>query len=110
MQGVPLENDGGAGSASSHWEKLYLPNEFMNPTIESPGYFTGFTKAFFEGTGWYKISDEFAQYYDWGRDDGCAHFTPDQCPTGPEYCPSEDLNSAVCSPNYISKVRYKIKI
>lgn len=54
--GIPLENDGGSGTAGSHWEKTYLPNEFMNPTIENPGILSGFTMTVMEATGWYTVS------------------------------------------------------
>ncbi len=50
---VPLEDEGGSGSAGSHWDKVFLPLEFMNPTIESPGILSEFTITFLRATGWY---------------------------------------------------------
>lgn len=77
----------------------------MNPTIESPGYISGFTAAFFEGTGWYKVDQLGTQHYDWGKDDGCDHFFGSiGCPSGPEFCSSTQLSSSVCTPNFYSKV------
>jgi leishmanolysin len=52
---VPLEDEGGNGSAGSHWDKVFLPLEFMNPTIESPGTISEFTITFLRATGWYNI-------------------------------------------------------
>lgn len=60
LEGVPLENGGDGGSANSHWEKLYLPNEFMNPTVENPGIISNFTLLFLEGTGYYKVDYKYA--------------------------------------------------
>jgi leishmanolysin len=31
IEGMQLENEGGEGSAGSHWEKTILFNEYMNP-------------------------------------------------------------------------------
>ena len=52
IQGVPLENNGGSGSAGSHWEKLFLPQEYMNPTVENPGILSEFTMTLLRATGW----------------------------------------------------------
>lgn len=52
---VPLENDGGSGSVGSHWEKTFMPLEYMNATIESPGIISDFTLTFLRATGWYAI-------------------------------------------------------
>lgn len=48
LPGVPLENNGGSGSANSHWEKTFLPNEFMNPYVTFPGIISDFTLKLFE--------------------------------------------------------------
>ena len=55
LVGIPLENDGGEGTTGSHWEKTFLPNEYMNPTIENPGILSAFTLKFLEGTNWYYV-------------------------------------------------------
>ena len=73
-KGVPLENDGQAGTKGSHWEKLYTPHEYMNPTIENPGIISKFTLAFLQGTGWYTIDYKAAMDYGWGKGDGCDHY------------------------------------
>jgi len=86
LEGVPLENGGGSGSAYSHWEKLYLPEEYMNPTTAYPATISLFTQKFLNSTGWYIVDPRTAQPYDWGRLDGCNHFNPSGCPLGQEYC------------------------
>jgi len=55
LEGLPLENDGKDGSVNSHWEKLFLPTEYMNPTVENPGRISEFTLNLLRGTGWYRV-------------------------------------------------------
>lgn len=98
---VPLENEGGTGSAGSHWDKVFLTMEYMNPTIESPGIISNFTMALLRGTGWYTIDDGAAQPYDWGKDDGKNHFKI--CPEGKEYCLAANKNKNFCSRNHQNK-------
>lgn len=102
IEGVPLENNGGEGSAGSHWEKLFLPSEYMNPTVENPGIISAFTMAFLKGTGWYLPLVGQYQPYDWGQGAGCRHF--EICPKGSHgYCTAEEANSAICSTEYHAK-------
>jgi leishmanolysin len=98
---VPLEQEGGVGSADSHWDKAFLPNEYMNPTIESPGIISEFTIKLLTSSGWYLAEDHSAQQYSWGRDDGCAHFNI--CPSGREYCTAAQVNKNMCTPDNMSK-------
>lgn len=101
--GMPLENNGGSGSANSHWEKLFLPSEYMNPTVENPGLISEFTFSFLRGTGWYKTRIGAAQHYDWGFQSGCKHFQI--CPqTTFGYCAKTDVGKQVCGSEYTGKV------
>ena len=100
IQGLPLENGGGAGSENSHWDKLFLPTEYMNPTIENPGYISRFSLILLRESGWYNVKLKNAQFYDWGMKDGCAHFFEGQCPQGKEYCPSSQLGHLECTPDF----------
>jgi leishmanolysin len=101
IEGVPLENAGGIGTVGSHWEKLYLPNEFMNPTVENPGIISLFTLKALEDSGWYWFDEGAEQPYTWGKADGCSHYNEEECPTGNEYCADDDY-PYVCSPDYYS--------
>ena len=56
LDGVPLEQEGSVGTSLSHWDKAFLPNEFMNPTIESPGIMSDFTFELLKGSGWYQVN------------------------------------------------------
>ena len=101
VAGIPLENDGGDGSAGSHWEKTFLPQEYMNPTVENPGIISEFTLNLLRGSGWYKIDTGAAQHYDWGQGSGCGHFQI--CPTGPGYCSAAQVGASVCASEWNAK-------
>lgn len=101
LPGLPLENNGGGGSANSHWEKLFLPLEFMNPQVEYPAIISDFTLALLRGSGWYKTKVGAAQRYDFGKNSGCNHFQV--CPsTMPGYCNSAFSSKKFCTPEYMS--------
>jgi hypothetical protein len=102
IQGVPLENNGDGGSANSHWEKLFLPSEYMNPTIENPGRISEFTLNLLRGTGWYLVDSRGAQSYDWNQGVGCGHFSI--CPRGRGYCDKSAGGAETCSIDYDAKV------
>lgn len=103
IQGVPLENNGGDGSAGSHWEKTFLPQEYMNPTVENPGIISDFTMNLLRGTGWYRVAGNAAQRYDWGQSAGCGVFQI--CPVATHgYCSESQVGSSVCSSEWTSKV------
>jgi leishmanolysin len=102
ITGVPLENNGGDGSAGSHWEKLFLPQEYMNPTTENPGILSEFTFKFLKSTGWYRYAPGGPQHFDWGKGAGCQHF--EICPKGSQgYCQADQVGSAICSSEWTSK-------
>lgn len=108
ISGMPLENNGGEGSAGSHWEKLFLPNEYMNPTVENPGLLTEFTFTLLRSSGWYNISSSAAQRYDWGRNAGCGHF--EICPKNSGgYCKSEQNMTTRCHSEWMGQVELSNK-
>jgi leishmanolysin len=103
ISALPLENNGGDGSAGSHWEKLFLPQEYMNPTVENPGVLSDFTMTFLKATGWYQVDANAAQRYDWGHNAGCGIFNI--CPKGGlGYCTAAQNGQSVCSSEWTSKV------
>lgn len=100
LQGVPLENGGGQGSAGSHWEKAFMPMEYMNPSVEQPGIMSEFTLRLMQASGWYSTVDlTFTMPYEWMK--GQSSFNTIACPTTAEYCTSQ--GAASCSPDYLSK-------
>ena len=55
MQGLELEDYGGADTASSHWEQRILAMEFMIGYISSAAPVSIFSFAVFEDSGWYHM-------------------------------------------------------
>jgi hypothetical protein len=47
LEGVPLEEGGGAGSTGSHWERTTLNNEYMTSSEMYLVVFSKFTLAAF---------------------------------------------------------------
>lgn len=103
LEYIPLEDGGGSGTAGSHWEKLFFPEDIMNPTIESPAKISPFTIEMIKASGWYTVVGDPSSYYDWGKDDGCV-LSSSSCPTSQEYCPAgADLQKNICSTDYTGK-------
>ena len=103
LEGVDVEDDGGSGSAGSHWDKRKMMNEFMsaapsgNRNVKSE-----FTLALLEDSGWYKADYTKAEPMLWGYKKGCAFTNGCVNPTSPDtkgraggYCTSDTV--AQCS-------------
>jgi hypothetical protein len=54
--GVPLENQGGTGSAGSHWESRYMLGDYMVSTDYPDSAISDITLALFEDSGFYKVN------------------------------------------------------
>ena len=85
LAGLELEQQGGTGTAGSHWEKRVAREEFMvgDLGIADPSYST-FTFALLEDSGWYKIEPEdydWTHPMNWGKDEGCP-FIESKCIIG----------------------------
>ena len=101
--GMPMEDGGGQGTAGSHWEKLFLNEDIMNPTIESPARISPFTVELLRATGWYTVEGEPSSPYDWGKGSGCV-FSSVICPNSREYCPAGSTTTKnYCSPDFLGK-------
>ena len=93
--GVALEDDGGSGSALSHWDKRMLMNEFMGA---SPSHFvnskSAFTLALLEDSGWYKADYTKADPLAWGYLHGCKLFSECGMDAGKSISPG-----SICTPD-----------
>uniref|UniRef100_A0A914WX98 Leishmanolysin-like peptidase n=1 Tax=Plectus sambesii TaxID=2011161 RepID=A0A914WX98_9BILA len=71
LEGVELENQGGDGTALTHWEKRLLENEAMTGThTQNPAY-SRITFALMEDSGWYQANYDIAEPLSWGQGLGC---------------------------------------
>ncbi|KAL0808932.1 hypothetical protein ABMA28_012593 [Loxostege sticticalis] len=71
LEGAELEDQGGDGTALTHWEKRIFENEAMTGTHTQNSVFSRITFAMMEDTGWYRADYEHAAPLDWGRGLGC---------------------------------------
>lgn len=84
LEGVGLENNGGGGTAGSHWERAHLGSEYMNGMMVQEARISQFTLSLFEDTGWYRANMAYADRLDWGKGDGCG-FVKDSCKSSTQY-------------------------
>eukprot|EP01084_Bolivina_argentea_P107897 192866_1 len=72
LAGLPLENNGGDGSALSHWDEKYARTEIMTAQLStSLMYFSDFTVALMEDSGWYYVNYYYSEPFYWGKNAGC---------------------------------------
>ena len=71
LEGAELEDQGGEGTALTHWEKRILENEAMTGTHTQSPVFSRITLALLEDSGWYKPNYEMASDLTWGKHLGC---------------------------------------
>ncbi|XP_026464697.1 leishmanolysin-like peptidase [Ctenocephalides felis] len=71
LEGAELEDQGGEGTALTHWEKRILENEAMTGTHTQSPVFSRITLALMEDSGWYRADYSYAEPLSWGRGLGC---------------------------------------
>ncbi|XP_037292230.1 leishmanolysin-like peptidase isoform X2 [Manduca sexta] len=71
LEGAELEDQGGDGTALTHWEKRVFENEAMTGTHTQNSVFSRITFAMMEDTGWYRAEYSHATPLDWGKGLGC---------------------------------------
>ncbi|EDX13514.1 GD18672 [Drosophila simulans] len=72
LEGAELEDQGGEGTALTHWEKRILENEAMTGTHTQSPVFSRITLALMEDSGWYRANYSMATPLTWGKGLGCA--------------------------------------
>ncbi|ORC86550.1 putative surface protease GP63 [Trypanosoma theileri] len=75
--GMELEDEGGEGTALSHWERRNAKDELMSG-IAGAGYYTALTMGAMEDLGFYKAVWGMEEPMSWGRMSGCKLLT-DKC-------------------------------
>lgn len=73
--GALLENNGGSGTASSHWEKAAFMNEYMTGTASNGPVISALTMLTFQAMGWYQAHLENTDSLVFGRSAGCGMIT-----------------------------------
>jgi leishmanolysin len=106
LEGLPLEDGGGAGTEGNHWEKRVMMNEFMTGSISTNPSLSKFTMAFMQDSGWYVANMSVAPDLIWGKGKGCQFVKGTCVPTnvGEYFCDQESaygctfdrINQAQC--------------
>ena len=79
LEGLELEDQGGRGSAISHWEQRVLLGEYMGAVIyQEEMAISEFTLAFLEDSGWYKAKYYTGGLFRFGKHKGCK-FLEEPC-------------------------------
>ena len=72
LNGVELEDQGGGGSAGSHWEQRILLGDYMGAVIyQEEMAISEITLALLEDTGWYKANYYTGGLMRFGKNKGC---------------------------------------
>ena len=107
LASVVMENDGGSGSAGSHWEHMYWPTDFMSPIDTTPSLHSQLSFNMAVDSGWFVVDLTLAEELTYGKSAG-ANFQSGGCPsTAKGFCVAADATSGKisCSPDW----RYKAK-
>lgn len=99
---IVLENDGGSGSAGSHWEHMYWSTDYMSPIDTRPGYLTGMSLNMAVDSGWFTINNNYVQEAVYGKNAG-ADIQTDTCPTAAIKGFCTTANEKSCGPDYTFK-------
>jgi hypothetical protein len=75
IPGAILENQGGSGSAGSHWERRIFGNEFMTASQINDQRISELTLALLASSGWYQVDYSMADPYFYGKGQGCAYLS-----------------------------------
>ena len=101
LDGIPLENDGGSGSAGSHWEANYMFGDYMISYENADGQLSDITLALFDDADFYQVEYYSGGLFKFGKNKGCAFFEK-SCSNFPdEYC--SNLNENGCTNSKTAK-------
>jgi len=71
LEGAYIENEGGSGTAGSHFEKRIFMNEALTASSSEGRRVSEFLLSALEGSGWYDVNYKMAEPMFWGKDKGC---------------------------------------
>jgi hypothetical protein len=71
LQGVELENQGGAGTYGFHWDARTMLSDYMIGITYGELYISDMTLALFEDPGWYTVNYYTGGLFRYGKNQGC---------------------------------------
>jgi hypothetical protein len=106
LKGLPLENQGGSGSAGFHWEQRFMLGDYMISSLYMDNVLSEITLALFEDSGFYKVDYDAAELFKFGKDKGCDFFNKNCINNGEvlfkdEFCMNK--GEPMCSQSRTSK-------
>lgn len=99
-----LENDGGGGSAGSHWEHRYWSTEYMSPIDTRPGILSALSLRMALDSGWFTLNEKYIEELEYGKSAG-ADIQTDSCPTSSLRGFCTTTNEISCGPDWGYKAR-----
>ena len=110
IKGVELENQGGSGSAGSHWEARYMLGDYMISTDYPEVTISDITLAYFEDTGFYKVNYYTGGLFRFGKNQGCSFLTENCVKNNGkntlfpnEFCTETEAEEYFCGSSHISR-------
>ena len=76
--GAIMENDGGTGTAGSHFERRYFLYEVMTSGVINSYRISNFSFNVLEASGWYMPNYTYAEPFYFGQGEGC-NFINENC-------------------------------
>lgn len=71
LKGLELENQGGAGTNSGHWEARIMLGDYMIGITFDDTAISEITLSLFEDSGWYKVNFFTGGLFKYGKNKGC---------------------------------------
>lgn len=71
LEGVELEDQGGVGTAGSHWEQRIMHGDFMISESLTENVISEISLALFEDSGWYRVNYYTGGLFRYGKNKGC---------------------------------------
>ena len=97
LDGIPLENQGGAGTIGSHWEASYMYGDIMVGYNSNDAQLSDITLALFDDAGFYQVEYYSGGLFKFGKNKGCGFFE-NHCSYFPnEFCSYIDENECTNS-------------
>jgi len=107
LPGVFMEDDGGAGTAGSHFERRHFLYEAMTSGVIDGLRMSQFSFALLEGSGWYLPNYSFAEPFSVGQGEGCNFLYqscinqtlsfPEFCTGSGRACSTQGRGGGICS-------------
>ena len=104
--GVELENQGGEGSAGSHWEARVMLGDYMISTDYPEIVISDISLALFQDSGWYEVNYYSGGLFRFGKGQGCK-FLNSNCINSYisnfewDFC--DEINENICTSNNLNR-------